>query len=85
MRLLGVELTGEGPKCQRFAGIVDDGILLRLVSLLICDEDSGRRVGMGPCNMHDLGVAVAWDVALRLLLWGIAAQRHITHVSKAKS
>jgi len=31
MRLLGVELTGEtGPKCQRFAGIVDDGILLRL-------------------------------------------------------
>jgi hypothetical protein len=35
MRLLGVELLEEGgPKCQRFAGIVDDGILLRLVSLL---------------------------------------------------
>lgn len=25
----------QAPKCQRFAGIVDDGILLRLVSLLI--------------------------------------------------
>ncbi|MEW5297847.1 MAG: hypothetical protein WDW38_007025 [Sanguina aurantia] len=31
MRLLGLELeSGAGPKCQRFAAIVEDGILLKL-------------------------------------------------------
>jgi peroxiredoxin len=30
VRLLGVELGPEGPKCQRFAGVVDGGILLKL-------------------------------------------------------
>lgn len=30
MRLLGLELGSQGPKCQRFAGVVDNGILLRL-------------------------------------------------------
>jgi hypothetical protein len=33
VRLLGVELGPEGPPCQRFAGVVDGGILLKLVSL----------------------------------------------------
>jgi hypothetical protein len=32
VRLLGLELGPEGPPCQRFAGVVDGGILLRLVS-----------------------------------------------------
>ena len=37
MRLLGLELadpeSGEkGPKCQRFGAIVEDGILIKLVS-----------------------------------------------------
>lgn len=32
-RMLGLELTGaEGPPSQRYAGVVDGGILLRLVS-----------------------------------------------------
>eukprot|EP00983_Pelagomonas_calceolata_P088050 1157109-Pelagomonas_calceolata.AAC.1 len=34
VRMLGFELgiaEGSGPKCQRFAGIVDDGILLKVV------------------------------------------------------
>jgi hypothetical protein len=30
MRLLGLELGPSGPGCQRFAGVVDNGILLRL-------------------------------------------------------
>lgn len=30
MRLLGLELGASGPPCQRFAGVVDNGILLRL-------------------------------------------------------
>ena len=30
MRALGLELGEAGPKCQRFAGVVDNGILLRL-------------------------------------------------------
>jgi peroxiredoxin len=30
MRLLGLELGPTGPQCQRFAGVVDNGILLRL-------------------------------------------------------
>ena len=30
MRLLGLELGPSGPACQRFAGVVDNGILLRL-------------------------------------------------------
>lgn len=30
MRLLGLELGAGGPPCQRFAGVVDGGILLRL-------------------------------------------------------
>lgn len=30
-RLLGLELGAEGPPCQRYAGVVDNGILLRLV------------------------------------------------------
>ena len=30
MRLLGLELTATGPPCQRFAGVVDNGTLLRL-------------------------------------------------------
>lgn len=33
VRLLGVELGPEGPPCQRFAGVVDGGILLKLVRL----------------------------------------------------
>lgn len=35
IRLLGLELgitEGQGPKCQRFAGIMEDGILLKVVS-----------------------------------------------------
>lgn len=38
IRMLGLELgVGmEGPKCQRFAGIIDDGVLLKVVSLWPC-------------------------------------------------
>jgi hypothetical protein len=43
MRLLGLELSADspsaGPKCQRFAGIVEDGILVKLV----------RRAGLALC------------------------------------
>lgn len=30
MRMLGLEMSDSGPPCQRFAGVVDNGILLRL-------------------------------------------------------
>jgi hypothetical protein len=39
--MLGFELgipEGTGPKCQRFAGIVDDGVLLKVVSGRHCGE-----------------------------------------------
>lgn len=39
VRMLGFELgvnEGTGPKCQRFAGIVDNGILLKVVRYLAC-------------------------------------------------
>jgi peroxiredoxin len=35
IRMMGLELGDEaskGPKCQRFAGIVEDGILMKVVS-----------------------------------------------------
>jgi len=46
MRLLGLELGPTGAKCQRFAGVVDNGILLRLKveatpgDLKLCDAQS---------------------------------------------
>ncbi len=40
IRLLGLELgvtEGSGPKCQRFAGIMEDGILLKVVGgVVVC-------------------------------------------------
>lgn len=55
MRLLGLELeSGAGPKCQRFAAIVEDGILLKLVS--ICTS-----IVTWPCN--SLGVEFPCMVA----------------------
>lgn len=30
MRMLGLEMSDSGLPCQRFAGVVDNGILLRL-------------------------------------------------------
>lgn len=44
VRLLGVELGPEGPQCQRFAGVVDGGILLKLVSTVHCSHP-GMLVG----------------------------------------
>lgn len=38
VRMLGFELgvaEGTGPQCQRFAGIIEDGILLKVVSVAI--------------------------------------------------
>lgn len=38
VRMMGFELgiaEGSGPKCQRFAGIVDDGVLLKVVSEVV--------------------------------------------------
>jgi len=48
MRLLGVEIgepdaTTE-PRCQRFAAIVDDGILLKLVRRLLGRHDGGFAI-----------------------------------------
>lgn len=49
VRLLGVELGPEGAPCQRFAGVVDGGILLKLVRLacpagplLLCRGDEAQ-------------------------------------------
>jgi hypothetical protein len=52
VRLLGVELGPEGPQCQRFAGVVDGGILLKLVSVYFAPEYvgcvcEGKRMGGG--------------------------------------
>ncbi len=45
IRLLGLELgvgAQSGPKCQRFAGIVDNGVLLKVVSAAAASGAGGR-------------------------------------------
>lgn len=47
MRLLGVEIGAPDsttePRCNRFAAIVEDGILLKLVSTLVVGAQGDRR------------------------------------------
>lgn len=67
MRLLGLELPdGQGPPCQRFAGIVDNGILLRLVR-------GGPGGPMDCVASCDYPLAVQWVMAciLVVLPWAV--------------
>lgn len=58
MRLLGLELeSGAGPKCQRFAAIVEDGILLKLVSGW-CDDHRHPALQRCGCGCRK---SLAWS------------------------
>lgn len=72
VRLLGVELGPEGAPCQRFAGVVDGGILLKLVRLACCvgvglGVGRGRRERAFPWGAHR-HVALQAHMLLRLTL-----------------
>jgi hypothetical protein len=60
VRLLGLELgevdCGKGPKCQRFAAIMEDGILLKLVG----------GPGLAPCGVGRDVCGAGWLLACAL-------------------
>jgi hypothetical protein len=76
MRLLGLELpAGQGPPCQRFAGVVDNGILLRLVR--------GVRVGLMDCVAScESPLAVQWVMACMLVVFCML-QPNVLHAESA--
>ena len=67
VRLLGLEIgapeAGQGPKCQRYAAVVEDGVLLKLVGGALRRSGAGRGgagwggVGRGGAG-QDQGVVV---------------------------
>lgn len=73
VRLLGLDLS-QGPKCQRFAGIVEDGILLKLVRQQPGCLSTMRVLVMADYRMHvDTCTASAsiWHRAHNATVYGV--------------
>jgi len=69
VRMLGFELgitEGTGPKCQRFAGIVDDGILLKVVSL--CTVPGRSCLTSSPASLNACSLALSVRVLATVTL-----------------
>ncbi len=72
MRLLGLEygsLEAVGPKCQRYAAVVEDGVLLKLVGGMLLMY--GRMLHIRTSGPSILGAqAGGW------IVWGYASHSH---------